>query len=184
MTATTGVYFRREDYASFWVRALVDVIDFFILGVFCAGLAIVMLMIFPPDRATVYLILLAFSAAGNLYFVVLKHSRLRTLGYRVGRVRIVGLDGNPPSYNSLVWRWLFGLLGPLNWLDSIWLCNDKHRQALRDKFAGTYVVKTDARPAGEGKIVFRLYEIALYNFMFREVQVEATHVSKLSRRAE
>jgi uncharacterized RDD family membrane protein YckC len=184
MTATTGVYFRREDYASFWVRALVDVIDFFILGVFCAGLAIVMLMIFPPDRATVYLILLAFSAAGNLYFVVLKHSRLRTLGYRVGRVRIVGLDGNPPSYNSLVWRWLFGLLGPLNWLDSIWLCNDKHRQALRDKFAGTYVVKTDARPAGEGRIVFRLYEIALYNFMFREVQVEATHVSKLSRRAE
>ena len=178
MTATTGVYFRLEDYASFWVRAIVDVIDFFILGAFCAGLAIVMLMILPPDRSTVDLILLASSAAGNLYFVVLKHSRLRTLGYRVGRVRIVGLDGNPPSYNSLVWRWLFGLLGPLNWLDSIWLCNDKHRQALRDKFAGTYVVKADARPAGKGKIVFRLYEISLYNFMFREVQVEATHVSK------
>lgn len=175
--ATTGVYFRREDYASFWVRALVDVIDFFVLGAFCVGLAITMLMILPPDRSTVYLILLAFSAAGNLYFVVLKHSR-RTLGYRVGRVKIVGLDGNPPSYNSLVWRWLFGL-GPLNWLDSIWLINDKHRQALRDKFAGTYVVKTDARPAGEGKIVFRLYyEISLYNFIFREVQVEAPHVSK------
>lgn len=51
--------------------------------------------------------------------------------------------------------------------------------SLRDKFAGTYVVKTDARPAGEGKIVFRLYyEISLYNFIFREVQVEAPHVSK------
>ena len=178
MTATTGVYFRREDYASFWVRALVDVIDFSILGAFCAGLAIVMLMIFPPDRSTVNLILLASSAAGNLYFVVLKHSRLRTFGYRVGRIKIVGSDGNLPSYNSLVWRSLFGLLGPLNWLDSIWLVNDKHSQALRDKFAGTYVVKTDARPAGGGKTVFRLYEIALYNFIFREVQVEATHVAK------
>ena len=178
MTATTGVYFRREDYASFWVRALVDVIDFFIFGAFCAGLAIFTLIIFPPDRSTVNLILLASSAAGNLYFVVLKHSRFRTLGYRVGRVRIVALDGNPPTYNSLVWRSLFGLLGPLNWLDSIWLFNDKHRQALRDKFAGTYVVKTEAQPAGGGKIVFSLYEIALYNFMFREIQVEATQVSK------
>jgi len=127
---------------------------FSILGAFCAGLAIVMLMILPPDRSTVNLILLASSAAGNLYFVVLKHSTLRTFGYRVGRIKIVGSDGNLPSYNSLVWRSLFGLLGPLNWLDSIWLVNDKHSQALRDKFAGTYVVKTDARPAGGGRLCF------------------------------
>jgi len=41
------------------------------------------------------------------------------------------------------------------------------------KFSGTYVVKIGAQPAGRGKVVFRLYEIAFYNCMFREVEVTA-----------
>ena len=50
MIATTGVYFRHEDYASFWVRALVDVIDFSVFAVFCIGLVIVMISILPLDE--------------------------------------------------------------------------------------------------------------------------------------
>lgn len=170
MATLTGVYFRREDYASFWIRAFVDVIDFSIFAVLAAGLAIAFMSILPPDEDRVDLILLASVVAGNLYFVVLKRSRFRTLGYRAGRVKIVGLDGQVPTYATLSLRSAFGLVGPLNWLDSIWLFNDTHGQALRDKFAGTYVVKNDAQPAGEGRIVFRLYEIALYNCIFREVE--------------
>ena len=173
MKSAIGVYFRHEDYASFWVRALVDVIDFLVFGAFCVGLAIAVIevtMTLPASRSTLNLILLFSVGAGYAYFVILKRSKFSTLGYRLGRVKIVGLDGQAPTYVSLTLRSLFGVLGPLNWLDSIWLLNDAHRQTLRDKFAGTYVVRADAQPAGKGRIVFRMYEIALYNCLFREVE--------------
>lgn len=150
-----------------------DVIDFLVFGAFCVGLAIAVIevtMTLPASRSTLNLLLLVSVGAGYSYFVVLKRSKFRTLGYRLGRVKIVDLDGQVPSYQTLSLRSAFGLIGPLNWLDLIWLFNDTHGQALRDKFAGTYVVKNDAQPAGEGRIVFRLYEIALYNCIFREVE--------------
>jgi hypothetical protein len=72
----------------------------------------------------------------------------------------------------LILRLSFVLLGPLNWvLDLLWLSHDDHRQALRDKFARTYVIKAAAEPAGTGKTVVRYYEICGYNFLFREVQI-------------
>jgi uncharacterized RDD family membrane protein YckC len=138
-----------------------DMVDFVVFGVSSAVLAIAMISILPPDEDRRDLILLACVVAGNLYFAVLKGSRFRTPGYRIGKIKIVGLDGQAPTYSALSLRAAFGLFGPLNWLDSIWLFNDTHRQALRDKFAGTYVVKIVTQPAGEGKIVLRLYEIAL-----------------------
>jgi uncharacterized RDD family membrane protein YckC len=105
------------------------------------------------------------------YMVVLKRSRFRTLGYRLGGVKIVGLDGGPPSYPSLLLRFTFTALGPLNWcIDLLWLSHDPHRQALRDKFANTYVIRTDAQPAGEGRIVLRYYHIIFYNCLFREIE--------------
>jgi hypothetical protein len=74
---------------------------------------------------------------------------------------------------------MFGLLGPLNWLlDLVWLSSDAHRQALRDKFANTYVVKVQAQPAGRGKIVFRSYEILFYNCLFREVEANPNQLGK------
>jgi uncharacterized RDD family membrane protein YckC len=80
----------------------------------------------------------------------LKGLKFRTLGYRAGRVRIVGLDGEAPGYASLTLRLMFAMLGPLNWpADLAWLSSDSHRQALRDKFANTYVVRADAQAAGE-----------------------------------
>src|SRR5215831_1148704 len=171
MKATDGVYFRREDYARFWVRVLVDVIDLMVFGTVCAALAVPVMMILPPTRSTVNLILLTCVAVALSYFVVLKSSKFRTLGYRLGRVKIVGLDGRPPGYPALMLRSMFGVLGPLNWLlDLAWLSNDTNRQALRDKFASTYVVKINAQAAGQGRMVVRHYHILSYNFMFREVE--------------
>ena len=39
MKLTTGVYFRREDYAPFWLRLLIDTIDFLMAGMFCLAVA-------------------------------------------------------------------------------------------------------------------------------------------------
>jgi uncharacterized RDD family membrane protein YckC len=171
MKIADGVYFRRKDYAPFWLRVLVDVIDLFTFGTLCSALIIPVLLIAPLSRMTLNLILLMLVAIAFLYFVIVKRSRFRTLGYRVGRVRIVALDGQTPGYTALTLRMMFGMLGPLNWLlDLIWLSNDTNRQALRDKFANTYVVRVNAQAAGSGRIVFRHYHILSYNCLFREVE--------------
>ena len=138
MKVEKGVYFRREDYASFLVRLLVNVVDAMVFGALCITIAAVLASIFREGRSTFNLFFLAWMTAAFFYFVILKRSRFRTPGYRLGRVRIVGLDGRVPSHWSLFLRLLFGGLGPLNWvLDLIWLTSDTNRQALRDKFANT-----------------------------------------------
>jgi uncharacterized RDD family membrane protein YckC len=170
MASLTGVYFQRSDYAGFWRRLMIDSVDLIVIGVVCLTSFAVVWMLSPSPG----LILASWGAAFFSYFVLLKRSSLGTVGYRVVGVRIVGQDGGKPGISSLTLRMLFGVLGPLNWLDLVWLSGDTHRQALRDKLAGTYVVRKDARPAGTGKIVYRHYEILFYNFLFREVEVETT----------
>lgn len=119
------------------------------------------------------LILLAWAAVFFCYFVLLKRSRAGTLGYRLCGVRIVGIDGQRAGLVPLTVRMLFMVLGPVNYLlDLAWMANDTHRQALRDKFADTYVVRKLAVPAGSGKVIHRQYEILFYNFLFREVAAE------------
>jgi uncharacterized RDD family membrane protein YckC len=171
--AEKGAYFRLEDYASFWVRVLVDLVDVLVFGILCVMLATCVLVIFPLNRTALNVIFLSWMAVAFSYFVVLKRSTFRTLGYRLGGVRIVALNGQPPTYSSLAFRLMFGMLGPINWIvDLVWLLNDTNRQSLRDKFAGTYVVKTKSQTAGEGQIVFRQYNFLLFNCLFREVQAD------------
>jgi RDD family len=105
------------------------------------------------------------------YFVVLKHSRFSPVGYRLARARIVDSYGRPPGLGALTLRLSFGLLGPFNvFLDMLWIPSDRHKQALRDKFAHTYVVKASAEPAGPARVVFRTYYIMGMSFVFQEVE--------------
>jgi uncharacterized RDD family membrane protein YckC len=104
------------------------------------------------------------------YFVLLKRSKAGTLGYLVCDVRVVGLDGRPASFLSLILRTMFAVLGLLSFLDLLWLCGEPHRQALRDKFAQTYVVRRSAQPLGTGRIAHHYYEICGYHFLFPEIE--------------
>jgi uncharacterized RDD family membrane protein YckC len=167
----SGVYYRREDYASFWRRLAVDAIDFVVAGAPASLLMVGLWTVFPSlGAADGFMVGAAVAAFG--YFVVLKRSRFRTLGYRLWGVRILGLDGRTPGWGSLILRLSFALVGPLNWVvDLMWLSGDLHRQALRDKFAHTYVVKASAEPAGAGKVTVHYYEICGYHFLFREVEI-------------
>jgi uncharacterized RDD family membrane protein YckC len=170
-----GVFFRREDYAPFWKRVLVDLLDLLVFGIIFILLALPVSLLFDGvTRTWLNVITAMFAASLMLYFVVLKRSPFRTAGYRLFNVRIVGLDGNPPGYWALTVRLAFGFFGPLNWLlDLIWLSNDPHRQALRDKFANTYVIKAGAAPSGTGPIAMQQYEILMWNFLFREVRTDS-----------
>lgn len=115
MADTRGVYFQRDDYATFPRRLMVDLIDLAIFAILLLLSSIALAYLFVNDRGARIqdLVFLAGLAIAVLYFVVLKRSRFRTLGYRIGRVKVVDLNGRAPSYWSLVVRMLFGLLGPL-----------------------------------------------------------------------
>jgi hypothetical protein len=54
-------------------------------------------------------------------------------------------------------------------VDLLWLTGDANRQAVRDQFAGTYVIRLDAAPAGTGSIRIRPYMFWGMTFFFREV---------------
>jgi uncharacterized RDD family membrane protein YckC len=150
---------------------MVDLIDLSVVGVVCLAFAIAISFAFPLTRAILNLTLAIIAAVFFCYFVLLKRSRFRTLGYRAGGVRIVGLDGQTPRWTSLTFRLMFALLGPLNWLfDLIWSSGDEHKQAMRDKFASTYVVKFNAQPAGAARVICRYYNAVGYTLMFREIE--------------
>jgi len=65
-------------------------------------------------------------------------------------------------------------LGPLNYLvDLVWLSGDPHRQAIRDKVAGTYVVRRKAVPIGAGKVIRHQYSMLGCNFLCREITAQS-----------
>ena len=51
----------------------------------------------------------------------------------------------------LLW-WIFGPFGAV--IDLLYMPGDDHRQTIRDKLLGTYVIRKDARPAGCGREEF------------------------------
>jgi len=166
-----GVYYRREDYAGFWRRAMVDVVDFIIMAVMVTVSTAAIAPFFPDWFAEVLM-----GVAGLIWFgylVVLKGSRFRTPGYRLGRVALVGFDGCPAGWGKLFLRACFVGLGPINFLlDLVWVFSDWHRQALRDKVAQTYLIRNGALPIGKGRIVYRSWYVWGYNLLVREVVVE------------
>src|SRR4051812_25696269 len=85
---TTGVYFRHEDYAGFWRRLMIDIIDAVVIGVVCLGAFIGLWAFVSSD-----VILLVCAGMAYCYFVLFKRTKTGTLGYRIGGVKIVGLDG-------------------------------------------------------------------------------------------
>ena len=151
---------------------MVDLIDFTLL---LAGVVTIVLgaaLILPNwEQAFPHVLFWSGIALGFVYLVLLKHSRFRTLGYLVGGIRIVSLQGQRPSIWSLTIRALFAFFGPLNMLiDIMWVTSDERRQALRDKFAHTYVIRDRAIPMGQGTIVYAPYTILGANFLFAEVR--------------
>lgn len=167
-----GVYYWRHDYAGFWRRVLVSTVD---AVVALAGLLVFLLIgyaIMPvsgvPFAFLIWLIVF------YLYFVVCKRSRWRTLGYRCVCVRIVDVRGNSPSSSSMTFRLIVALIGTnsnvLGLVDILWISSDDHRQALRDKLAGTYVVRASAEPMGHGPIVYHVYHLLGWTLPVQDVR--------------
>jgi len=161
-----AVYFAATDYAGFWRRGFVEIVD---LGVMLILLVVVTTILF--NTLATGGLLLCWAAVAYLYFVIVKHSRFRTLGYRLGRVRIVDARGQSPSWSALSLRLLFAVVGPINFvIDLLWIPSDPCKQSLRDKLAHTYVVKLGASAAGPARVVYRNYYLLGMAFVFREIE--------------
>jgi uncharacterized RDD family membrane protein YckC len=166
----TGVYYAREDMAGLGRRILVLATDLAVvlllsvpvLGIgFEAGL--------PPVAVHATAFALAWS-----YLAGLKVTKLPTLGYRVGKVQLVDLQGNRVSLWRSTCRFLFLFLHLGNCIDLVLLSHDRSRQTLRDKLTGTYVVRRGARPLGYAPISYPTYFVGGFSFVFAEVACPET----------
>ena len=165
-----GVYYHYDDYASVWRRLLIEVIDTIVAVTISIGISALLLAFLPQDDLLGWALLATWAITWFVYFVALKRTRIRTLGYIISGVRIVNLQGEHPGLLSLSTRLVFAMLGPFNMaIDLFWIPSDGRKQALRDKFAHTYVIKKDAQPAGKGQVVYVRYNIMTWTFLFQEV---------------
>ncbi len=166
-----GVYFRGEDYAGFWRRLFVDLADIVVVVAIAFFLSMLFVDSSPSSEQEIQCLFFLWSVVLFVYFVLLKRTRFGTLGYLMGNVRIVNLKGEVPKLHLLTLRLLIAIFGPLSFpLDLLWLAGDDHKQALRDKFAQTYVIRKNALPAGVGKVFLYEYDLWSWRVLFREVR--------------
>ncbi|HEV7243012.1 MAG TPA: RDD family protein [Thermoanaerobaculia bacterium] len=171
MSANVGVIYATKDYLGVGKRLLIDVVDTMVATVASSLLTLLLIMIWPWESTGGLAVLLLLSSIWFAYFVLLKRSRFRTLGYRLAGAKIVNLQGETPSIGSLLIRLLFVVGGPANVVfDLFWIPSDENRQAIRDKFAHTYVVRTAALPTGSGPLVYRTYNMLGTTFYFLEIR--------------
>lgn len=164
-----AIYYERSDYLGVGRRLLIEAIDVALAA--AVSLVITFLARSLLDGPSLSLaLLLAWPCVWFAYFVVLKASSSRTVGYLAAGARIVNLAGERPGIASLTVRFLFAVIGPINCgFDLLWIPVDPAGQSLRDKFTRTYVVKNDARPRGVGEIRYTQYSILGASFLFAEV---------------
>ena len=157
-----------------WRRLAIELVDSVVIVAVLLVITATVVLLDPGEDlsdATLAVLISCWAVFICGYFVVLKRSRFATVGYRLARVRIVDACGRPPGLGALTLRLSFGLLGPFNVvLDMLWIPFDRHKQALRDKLAHTYVVKANAEPAGPARVVVRTYSILGMSFVFQDVE--------------
>jgi uncharacterized RDD family membrane protein YckC len=154
-----------SDYAGFWRRAAIAVVDLTVLVVADVaafiGLAATLSFMSMPS---ILLPLAACLAIDYLYLTVVKGSRFRTLGYRMARCRVVSISGEQASLAQMSLRLAVAILvNPLENLISV--ANGRHRQAVSDEVAGTLVVRTGAAPVGWSRRVRQML------FFMRQVYI-------------
>jgi uncharacterized RDD family membrane protein YckC len=167
-----GVYFARRDYAGFLRRLVIIAVDLLVILVVGVVIQMAWNLARPEVESPVpWLLWMGFA---YLYLTLLRGSHFRTLGYILTGVRIINLKGERPSYFWMNLRLLLWILGPINPIvDLLWFWGDDNRQMLRDKLAGTYVIRRGAVPIGGGPIRATTLFILSYAIVYPEVMKNA-----------
>ncbi len=99
--------------------------------------------------STVYIYLVPFIIGS--YFVVMWSLVGRTVGKWFMGVRVVGVDGRPPTSGRSIVRFLgYGISAVALWIGYLWIIVDDERRAWHDHLAKTWVVyEYERRQGGE-----------------------------------
>lgn len=175
-SSPVGVVFELDAYAGLLRRIVVIVVDVLVIWLAWIIIASTWYYAIRPGETPYQQAWFSWLAFLLLYLVVLKGSPVRTIGYRVAGVRIVDWKGRRPGVFRMLFRVLLWMFGPFNALiDFFWLSSDPHRQTLRDKCAGTYVVRSTAKPIGSATRKSARYSLLGLSLIFFELnQAEAT----------
>ncbi len=181
-----AVCFDRRDYAGLGRRLVIICIDFLVAAVLCFivffGVAFACFVRDPstddlPDYTLLLLLLVVY-----LYLTVLKRSEVGTLGYILTGVRIVNIEGRRPSLLQMTGRLLPLPLFPLTLpFDLAWVVDDPHRQSLRDKWVGTFVIRRKAKPIGTAPVRYKRIGLVGLFLTFPEVGRSETTPQDSSR---
>jgi len=172
IAAGKAAYFNSEDYAGPIRRVVILAIDLVALFVIVCVIILALVLLDPPHPANQLggEMLLLMMSAGYVYLTLVQRSRIGTLGYLLMGVRIVDIEGRRPSLLQMTVR-LIPML-PVPWsllFDLGWMLDDPNRQTLRDKWAGTFVVRRKARPLGQATVVYKRVCFAGLHLVFPEV---------------
>jgi uncharacterized RDD family membrane protein YckC len=168
----TGFIYRKSDYAGVIVRILIDLMDFTTLGISClATIAIASYSGVEQPRVLSFLGF-AWIILGFVYLGPLKATGIPTLGYRIFKVKLVNAQGGKADFWQASGRALFLFFGPANFLlDLFWIYGEAPRQALRDKFSGTYLIKNSATIVSQGKVASKVLHVMGYRMRIEEIQI-------------
>lgn len=174
LPAEHGVYYAAEDAPCLIVRFLVDLIDVCVIVAMVLISSSLMSSWFPDPLIPINIAIWCYIFLCWCYLVLLKVSGVGTLGYALFRLRVVTLRNERPSLIRMTFRLGLSLIfNPL--VDLAAVTVDNTHQAVRDRLAGTYVIRRRATPAGHGPIVrSRLFFMNL-TLLYEEVQRQSTH---------
>jgi len=161
-----GVIYEPESFAGFFRRFIIISVDLsIVIALFYFGLELdsyfyVEYDDYYEDYSTYTMILIIY-----LYLTVIKSSKLGTFGLLLTGTKIVTLKGQKPNIFKMTFRFLFLLLGPINGIiDFLWLTMNPEKRTFRDCICGTYIIRKNASPIGEGPI--HLSRVGLMGQMF------------------
>lgn len=164
-----GVFYATADHVGLFRRLLIDAVDGVVLLLIWL-ITFVVLVLADIDKGIARTVFMLVTLASFFFYLVFLKYIARTLGYVLFDARLVNLQGAAPSVGALIIRALFLFIGPANTLlDLLWVTSDPHRQAIRDKFARTYVIRSGSRPAGNGHIRYVRLDMLGLQFLFPEV---------------
>jgi len=165
--SNSGVIYSDNAYVGLWVRILAILIDSFSLLIIGLAIYIIWTLFQLPEKYfLIFVIILSF-----IYLTVVKSSKTGTFAYILLKLKVVDLNGNQPSLFKMITRFALLVTGPLNIIiDMIWLTSEQTKQTLRDKIAGTYVIKQDSLPIELGIIKYKHLDVMGYALSIKEVQ--------------
>ena len=149
VTGSDHVIFDRQDYCGFWRRFAANFLDGIILGM-AYKLVNAVLLAIASLTGTAYLGFSDWMLSAIIfwtYMIWFKGYWGATPGYNVFGIRIISINGTQVSIKQITIRVIASFFSaiPLG-LGYIWIAVDANRQAWHDKIAGTYVIKTEAKP--------------------------------------